>query len=360
MPEADDDLMDLDFTQPGAIPARVEAKPSRSSVPPRIEAVARLFADGDAAQACAMLEGALHQEDFGAATELAWGMLFELYVVLGRRQAFESLAIGFANKFEKSPPTWAPVANAATAVGKDGFATVTLSGELGANAVQPLAKLHAVAGKAPGVRLDLAKVTDVDDTGCGALLETLRVFKRLKKCCVLVGGERIAALLAPKTVMGERRDEATWLLLLELYQNLNRQEDFEDAAVGYAVTFEVSPPSWETPKAAPTAAATPAPTHPPPKDVAVDCCGLSGELSGASRECFAPLLARANSQREVSVDASGLRRMDMACAETFIQLLDELKAAHKAVRIRNASHLLAGLWRALGIDSAATVEPRKL
>ncbi|MDO8958136.1 MAG: STAS domain-containing protein [Rhodocyclaceae bacterium] len=355
MPVADDDLMDLDFTQPGAIPAKVEAKPSRSTVPPRIEAVARLFAGGDAAQACAMLEGALHQEDFGAATELAWGMLFELYVVLGRRQAFESLAIGFANKFEKSPPTWAPPTDAATTVGKDGFATVTLSGELGANAVQPLAKLHAVAGKVPGVRLDLAKVTDVDDTGCGALLETLRVFKRLKKSCVLVGGERIAALLAPKTVMGERRDEATWLLLLELYQNLNRQEDFEDTAVGYAVTFEVSPPSWEAPKAA--SAATPVA---PPKDVAVDCCGLSGEMSGANRECFAALLARANSQREVSVDASGLRRMDIACTETFIQLLDELKAAHKAVRIRNASHLLVGLWRALGIASAATVEPRKL
>ncbi|MDO9601532.1 MAG: STAS domain-containing protein [Rhodocyclaceae bacterium] len=355
MPEADDDLMDLDFTLPGAIPAKVEAKPSRSNVPPRIEAVARLFAGGDAAQACAMLEGALHQEDFGAATELAWGMLFELYVVLGRRQAFESLAIGFANKFEKSPPTWAPPTDTATTVGKDGFATVTLSGELGANAVQPLAKLHAVAGKVPGVRLDLAKVIDVDDTGCGALLETLRVFKQLKKSCVLVGGERIAALLAPKTVMGERRDEATWLLLLELYQNLNRQEDFEDTAVGYAVTFEVSPPSWEAPKAAPAA-----PPVAPPKDVAVDCCGLSGEMGGANRELFAALLARANKQREVSVDVSGLRRMDIACAETFVQLLDELKAAHKAVRLRNASHLLVGLWRALGIDSAATVEPRKL
>ncbi|MHB1358925.1 MAG: STAS domain-containing protein [Rhodocyclaceae bacterium] len=360
MPEADadDDLMDLDFTQPGAIPAKVEAKPSRGNVPARIEAVARLFAGGDAAQACAMLEGTLHQEDFGAATELAWGMLFELYVILGRRQAFESLAIGFANKFEKSPPTWAPPPTGATPVGKDGFATVTLSGELGANAVQPLAKLHAVAGKVPGVRLDLAKVTDVDDTGCGALLETLRVFKRLKKSCVLVGGERIAALLAPKTVMGERRDAATWLLLLELYQNLDRQEDFEDTAVGYAVTFEVSPPSWEAPKAAPTTATT-TPLA-PPQDVAADCCGLSGEMSGANRECFAALLARANSQRELSIDVGGLQRMDIACAETFIQLLDELKAAHKAVRLRNASHLLVGLWRALGIDSAAQVAPRKL
>lgn len=357
MPAADDDLMDLDFTLPGAIPAKVEAKPSRSTVPSRIEEVARLFAQGNAMQACAVLESALHQEDFGAATELAWGMLFELYVATGRRQAFESLAIGFANKFEKSPPTWAPATDGAPAVGSDGLATITLSGELGGNAVQPLGKLHAMASKVPGVRLDLARVADVDDVGCSALLETLRVFKRLKKSCVLVGGEQVAAMLAPKTVMGERTREATWLLLLELYQNLNRQEAFEGAAVSYAVTFEVSPPSWETPKAAPAAAvAAPA----PPKAVAADCCGLTGELCGANREFFAPLLARANSLREASVDASGLRRMDLACAETFIQLLDELKAENKAVRIRNTSHLLVGLWRALGIDSAATVETRKL
>ena len=135
---------------------------------------------------------------------------------------------------------------------------MTLSGVLGANAVQPLGKLRDMAGKVPGVRLDLGKVADADDVGCGALLETLRVFKQLKKSCVLVGGEQVAATLATKTVMGERTHESTWLLLLELYQNLGRQDAFDEAAVGYAVTFEVSPPSWEVPKAAPAPAAAPA------------------------------------------------------------------------------------------------------
>jgi ABC-type transporter Mla MlaB component len=357
MAKPDDDLMDLDFTRPGSIPV-VEVKQSRSSVPPIIEEVARLYAHGEAARACAMLEGVLHEEDFGTATELAWGMLFDLYVILDRRQAFESLAIGFANKFEKSPPTWAPATEDDTSVGKDGLATVTLSGELGANAVKPLAKLHSMAGKLPGVRLDLAKVADADDVGCGALLETLRVFNRLKKSCVLVGGEQVAAMLAPKTVMGERTHESTWLLLLELYQNLNRQDAFEDTAVGYAVTLEVSPPSWEEAKAAPVVKTEVAP--PPPKPVAADCCGLAGELSGANRELFSAMMTRAKKHEQVNVDASNLQRMDIPCAETFIGLLDELKAANKSVRIGNANHLLVGLWRSLGVDSAATIVPRKL
>jgi hypothetical protein len=36
-----------------------------------------------------------------------------------------------------------------------------------------------------------------------------------------------------------------WLLLLELHQQAFHQEAFEEAAVNYAITFEVSPPSWE-------------------------------------------------------------------------------------------------------------------
>ena len=358
---ADDDMMDLDFTVPGAIPVVEEPVPvaSRSSVPPRLEEVARLYADAHTEQACGLLESVLHQEDFGDTGELAWGMLFDLYHTLSRRQAYESLALGFAGKFEKSPPTWAEAIDDAPAVGKDGLATVTLSGVLGANAVQPLGKLRDMAGKVPGVRLDLGKVADADDVGCAALLETLRVFKQLKKSCVLMGGEQVAATLAPKTVMGERSHESTWLLLLELYQNLNRQDAFEDTAVGYAVTFEVSPPSWEAPKAAPlpvAAAAAPAPA----KALAADCCGFSGELCGGRRESFAPLLAHADGHEQVTLDASGLSRMDVVSAEEFGKVLGELQAAGKTLRIRGARSLLVALWRALGIDRIATIEPPKL
>jgi len=363
MPDADDDdLMDLDFTAPGAIPVAEQPPPppTRSSVPHRVEEVARLFAEGKTEPACGLLESVLHQEDFGDARELAWGMLFDLYHELGRRQAFESLALGFAGKFEKSPPTWTPPSDGAPAVGTDGLATVTLSGVLGANAVQPLGKLRDMAGKVPGVRLDLGKVADADDVGCGALLETLRVFKQLKKSCVLVGGEQVAAALATKTVMGERDHEATWLLLLELYQNLDRQEAFEATAIDYAVTFELSPPSWEVPKAGPVAAVKPVAAPAPAKALAADCCGFAGEMSGGGRENFAPLLAKVGQCEQVTLDASGLLRMDVASAEEFGKVLGELKAAGTGARIGGARSLLVALWRALGIDRLATIEPPKL
>lgn len=364
----DDDLFDLDFTKPGAISVAVEpqetppiAPPSRSSVGRRVEEVALLHADGRSEDACRLLEDTLHHEDFGDCRELAWCMLFDLYLALGRRQAFEALAIGYAGKFEKSPPTWAEAAEDAPSLGHDGLATVTLSGALGSNAVQPLAKLCEMAGKVEGVRLDLAKVHDADDIGCAALLETLRFFKKLKKTCILVGGEKIAVTLAPKTVMGERTHEATWLLLLELYQNLNRPEEFDETAVGYAVTFEVSPPSFEAPKAA---APEPKKPAPPPAAAAAaraaEGFALTGELAGGKRENLAPLLAYASSHDPVVIDCSGLKRMDPSCAEEFAKALGELKSFGRGLRIRGASCLLIALWRSIGIDRIAVIEPRKL
>ena len=44
-------------------------------------------------------------------------------------------------------------------------------------------------------------------------------------------GEVKADILAGKVAMGERRDEAMWLLLLDLYQMIGNQEAFEDTAV---------------------------------------------------------------------------------------------------------------------------------
>jgi hypothetical protein len=43
------------------------------------------------------------------------------------------------------------------------------------------------------------------------------------------------------------RAKGAWLLALELLQWSNDRAAFEDRAVDFAVTFELSPPSWEPP-----------------------------------------------------------------------------------------------------------------
>ena len=58
-----------------------------------------------------------------------------------------------------------------------------------------------------------------------------------------MGADKAVALLAPVAATGDRNNEQAWLLLLELYQQLGDQASFDEAAVNYAITFEVSPPS---------------------------------------------------------------------------------------------------------------------
>ena len=174
----------------------------------------------------------------------AWG---RGRTALGRRPAFDALALTFARLFEKSPPAWiAPADDGSTArETTGGRAHVSLSGVLSAAVGEVLKQTMKLAATSNMVRMDVAKLTDADNNGATLLMRALAALKRAKKELVFGSPEHLAGILAAKLVPGERSNEAMWLLLLELYQQAFRQDAFEEAAVNYAVTFEVSPPSWE-------------------------------------------------------------------------------------------------------------------
>ncbi|HZV55682.1 MAG TPA: STAS domain-containing protein [Rhodocyclaceae bacterium] len=361
-PAVQEELGSLDFTQPGELPsssqARIEVQETAQQVPPVIEQAAMLYSIEQTQSACAALAAAVREQDLGSHAPRAWGMLFELYQLLGRQSDFEQLAVEYAGKFETSPPAWAAgegtgPENAAPAGGK---ATVALSGVLNAKAQEALKQVFKVAEKSPAVKLELGKVTDVDEQGCALLNNVLWQMKRARKECVLGGADKIAALLARKIVPGRRENEQAWLLLLELYQQLSAQHDFEEAAVNYAVTFEVSPPSWEPVRSKSTVAAE-VDTVPEIEEPPV--CALEGCITAASDDAFATIRARAEATSDVEVDVSRLRRMDFVAAANLMNLVNALALAQKNVRLVRASHLLAALWEVIGLDRVAGIETRK-
>ncbi len=356
----------LDFTVSGeaAIGGQnIEVQEVANLVPPAVEEAAMLYSNNQASEACAPLEAAIRTAGLGNYEKRAWGMLFDLYQSLGKREAHEALALEYAAKFETSPPTW----NAVGAGGKDaavagGRAVVSLSGGLGAKTQEPMKQLLKLAEKNPQVRLDVTKVTDADDEGATLVLDALRVIKKAGKESVLAGADRLAAILAQKIETGRRDAESLWLLLLELYQQLGQQEAFDDTAVNYAITFEVSPPSWETPKPkakakspAAAAAAAAAPVAPPPTEGFV----LEGEISSAGAGIFAALTAYAEAHDPVVIDCRLLVRMDFVSAAQLLNLLGNLQAAGTKVILQNVSHLVAALWEVLGVDRVAILETRK-
>ena len=276
-----------------------------------------MYAAGQELDAMRRLEAALKSgEGLGEAALRAWGGLFDLLQVLGRRPAFDALALTFARRFEKSPPAWsAPAEDEHTAAETTGGrAHVSLSGVLNARVGEVLKQTMKLAATSTLVRMDLAKLVDADNDGATLLLRGIAALKRAKKEFVFGSPEHLAQILAAKLVPGERSNESMWLLLLELYQQAFRQDEFEEAAVNYAITFEVSPPSWEAlperREEAPELSSLP-----PPK---AEGFSLHDQLLGAAPQLDSSRPEQADAQEVVLVlhaDAGG------ECARDRVHLL---------------------------------------
>jgi anti-anti-sigma regulatory factor len=364
-----DELGSLDFTQPGEMlasrGAQIEVLEEEHQLPAAIEQAAMLYSVEQPDSACTPLETAIRDNgrDLGSYAPRAWGMLFELYQLLDRQHAFEHLALEYAARFETSPPTWTGHGSKseAPAAASGGRMAVSLTGVLNAKADDILKSLLRLAEKNPSVRLELGKVTDADEQGCALVCATLRQLRKAGKDCALGGADKLAGILAKKIVPGQREHEPIWLLLLDLYQELAVQEAFEDTAVNYAVTFEVSPPSWEPVKTkiGKSASAASGAQAAPAVQEKTSLCALEGTITAADDGNFATIRAAAESNNDIVVDASRLQRMDFVSAANLMNLATALLATQKKLRLVKVSHLVAALWEVIGLDRVARIETRK-
>ena len=364
--------MSLDFTVPGALDAQPEeivapeipappAPPLRVPLPlpPALEEAATMYAAGRELDAMRRLEAAIKSgENLGDSAVRAWACLFELLQALGRRPAFDALALTFARRFEKSPPTWNAVAEGPSTASESsgGRAHVSLTGVLDAGIGEVLKQTMTLAATSTMVRMDMAKLDDADNNGATLLLRAMAALKRAKKDLVFGSPEHLAQILAAKVVPGERRHEAMWLLLLELYQQAFRQDAFEEAAVNYAVTFEVSPPSWEALPVRPGVA----PQIAEPEEIKAEGFVLSGQMLGAGGAEFAPLEAALADRDEFDIDARSLVRIDAGSAAQLLDVLTRLHAAGKKLRIVGLSTLVAAYLETLGFADVAALRARAI
>ena len=339
--------MPLDFThaEESSSPdrPRIEVQEVIHEIPQAIEQAAMLYSIEQPEPAIDVLEVAIRSDDLAIYTRRAWGMLFELYQFQSRRQDFERLAAEYAAK--------APVRNQARR------SSVVLAGMLDATSQEALKPVFVIAEQNPTVRLDVSKVTDVDDAGCALLNTVLKQLKRARKVYMFGGADKLAALLAKRIATGERDKEQAWLLLLEIYQQMANQEAFDEVALNYAITFEVSPPSFEATAKKPVAAVADPDARSDAEDA--DECALEGVITSTSDDAFAAIRIEAKTATEVVVDVSRLERMDFVAATNLMNLASTLMAAQKSMRLIKASHLLTALWEVIGLDSVARIETRK-
>ena len=138
----------------------------------------------------------------------------------------------------------------------------------------------------------------------------------------------------------------SWLLLLELLQRHGTQELFEERAVDYAVTFELSPPSWDTSSRVESSC----PPRPAPRRD--DAHYLVGDLKTCRFEDLIPLLERHD---PLVLDFSSVRRMDFFSAGQLVNRLAPYKAAGHEIVIRSPNHLVAELMAVVGLNKQARI-----
>jgi len=316
---------------------------------PVVEESAILYANGQSTAAEQLLRDCL--ATLGREQQLPWWMLFDLYQADGREDAFESVAIDYASHFETSPPTWNPLLAAPDAARPSaGLATVeSFTALLDAQIAVRLKRV--LDATAPTVRLDFGKVRAIDAEGAACLLAALQELRRAGRELVLAGADTLIAILRPMLVVGKRdAGPASWLLLLELLLLTRREKQFEEAAMDYCVTYEVSPPSFEAPLHVSTAA--PAPDQ-------GDRFMLPIIINGPETGLMAAIDTYAQERETLVLDCSRLARIDYAGASSLLAHLAAHAAGGRGVELRELSHLVAALLRLLGTGPGVRLYPHR-
>ena len=321
---------------------------------PVIEEIAIMFANDQVGFAEQMLKEAL--ADVGKADRTVWWMLFDLYQVSDRQDDFDNIAIDYASHFETSPPSWAPPL-LPPGLEERAFAGVTPSevftGVLDEQIAPRLERLLARADNSQVLRLEFARVTQATPEGCALLLDTFKRLRSSERELIVAGAAELSELIRSSIAIGERdASEAPWLLLLALLQLQNREKDFEETAMDYCVTYEVSPPSFE----APSKVATAASAHTP---VASERFMLPAIVEGGNASLLSAIdTYAAGADETVLIDCSRLARVDYSAASALLNRLRPI-AAEKKIEFRELNHLVAALFKLLGFTEVARLFPHK-
>jgi len=331
----------------------IEVTESQPGLCPALENAALLFANGQADAARKLLGDSILREAETKRSSLAWGALFDLLHRAGDRQAYEDYSLKYVVVFERSAPVWderrgAQPAKPQRPAGK-GF--VAFTGRLDLAEANQLPALKKVAEAQPQVQLDVTGLNSADDAAARAFAELLRGLRRKAYSLQWTGLDHLHKLVAEAAAVGQRENEGHWLLLLEVWQWLNDAEAFEECAINYAVTFEVSPPSWEPlTKAQIKAVEELQPVQ--AAAVAEDQYICLGNMLGPADPQVSGLFDYIERHKVLTIDMGGVDRIDFVCAGALFNALNHTHAVGKPLRIVGVSPIIQALLMLIGISVA--------
>ncbi|MBU1354228.1 MAG: STAS domain-containing protein [Gammaproteobacteria bacterium] len=356
---------------------------------PDLEEAAIRFANGDHAGAESGLLDVLahHQQDAPEQQLEIWMTLFDLYRATGQHDRFDTLAIDFAAQYSRSAPLWfsmpeqlgmaaevEPAAGAAAVVRKDFSwnAPPTL-------AVSSVAALQAsLARSASPWTLSWARLTGIDEAAVPLMADQFTLWADRDGQLIFSGVEKLNALLDAKAQSGDRSTSPEWWRLrMAALRLMGKADEFEMVALDYCVTYEVSPPSWVSPRcgysdnegatsgAAPLAADSdfgPSDLGETSMPASLDtgpAAQLSGHIDGDATPLLEPFQAFLRPGVPLTIACDKLIRVDFAAAGSVLNWAAEQQGQGHVIQFQNLQRLVAIFFNVIGINEHAWVVPRK-
>jgi hypothetical protein len=358
---------------------------------PELDEAVISFANADFNQCERSLQQLIRAGGLRAQHAETWLVMFDLYRATGQQHSFESLANDYAHQFGWSAPQWYSIPQHVAEVKAERQALSgpmpLVDGEVGwiAPAVldtESVSRLRSQCLQLPMPWvLDWSHLQQMEVEAATQLSTLFRLWAGQQVAMRWVGAERLFAALAEAAPTGVRdADPAFWLVRLDALRLINRADQFDETAIDYCVTYEVSPPSWErarctvrTAEAGQRSTMTPqlsitsevstsfqdSGIAAPSGMIQVANVDMSGQLVGDLADTLNRINVNMGSAPIVEIHCANLIRVDFIAAGDLLNWVLSRRQEDRQIHFVDTHRLIALFFSAMGINEHAQVQIRR-
>ena len=351
------------------------------------------FANGDDAGAEAGLLDILAPSGSRVGHAETWMALFDFYRATSQQEKFENAAIQFVRRFDRSAPQWFSMPEMVKQFAAPGGSQPRANGPAAdwicpsVVGTQTIAALKVALAKAPMPwRLDWTNLKTIELAAVEPLCNVFNSWSAQPGQLHFIGDAQVLQVLRKATPSNQRETpQLWWQLRMAALRVTHRPDEFELAALDFCVTYEVSPPAWESArcdyKALDPDGGAPqtyigdvyrdsvhsghsvmdGDTHMDAMSLQMGnmySVELAGQIQGDAVAVLDQLEAKLMGADIMVISCAKLIRVDFSAAGTLLNWVSARQAENRAVQFSEVNRLVAAFFNVIGITEHAQIFTR--
>ena len=238
-------------------------------------------------------------------------------------------------------------------------------------------------------RLDWSNLKTIEPQAVEALSKVFAGWSAQPVQLRFIGDSQLQKILQMGTPSGQRdTPQSWWQLRMEALRVTHRPDEFELAALDFCVTYEVSPPSWETARCEYKSMdnqglaiaghtilgevsrdSMPSTLNPQDGDTHMDALTsqmtslmsieLSGQIEGDAVATLEQLETKLLGADIMMISCAKLIRVDFSAAGTLLNWVSARQSEGRSVQFSEVNRLVAAFFNVIGITEHAKVLTRR-